>query len=544
MFDAMKLSIARFRRSEDGALIIFGLILFVLLLMMGGLVVDLMRYETTRTTLQNTLDRSTIAAASISQKLDRASVVRDYMTKAGIADELQSVTITAGQNSAIVNAVGVADTHPMFLHMLGIDKFDAVGRSQAEQAISNLDIALVLDVSGSMTGAKIANLKVAAKQFVDTILGNDPNHRVSITIVPYNAQVNIGPDLVSKFNITQANGVDGNGDGITDVNCIEIPTGVTTVPALSQSIAMPMMAYADIAHNTNKTNAFVSPTDVNYAKPNYGSAFCKPTTVNVVRLPNNDPNVLKSQIDALQAGGNTSITIGMKWGSTLIDPSMKGAYNELIAAGKIPASLANRPYAYDDHNALKIIVLMTDGEHVAHDRVTDAYKTGLSGIYKSADGYYSVHFAAGRPAVAGANEYFVPHLGSWAAAPFNGGVQQDWKDVWANLRLDYVAWQFYARALGTDSTTRNAVYSSTVSAMVATYASVPDMDASLDRTCTQVKDRGVVVYGIAVEAPQHGKDVILSCASSPAHFFDASASSIVNAFQTIASNITMLKLTQ
>ena len=542
MFVAVKLLVNRFRREDDGALIVFGLVLFVLMLMMGGFAVDLMRYENTRTNLQNTLDRSTLAAAALSQKLDREAVVRDYMLKAGIGDQLASVTVTSSQNTAIVNAVGRADTKPIFLHMLGIDRFDAVGRSQAEQAISNLEISLVLDVSGSMTGNKLAKLKVAASAFVDTMLANDPNHRVSISIVPYNAQVNIGPDLVSKFNITHHNNV-------ANVNCVEIPVAAYNTLALSRNDAMPMMAHADYANNTNRINGYVGWADSNYAVPNYGSVFCKPSTVNVVRLPNNDATVLKSQINALVAGGNTSITLGMKWGATMLDPSMRTVYGDFIGAGKIPANLANRPFGYDDPDNLKIVILMTDGEHVSHARILNAFKTGPSNIYRSSvDRNYSVQFTNGRPAVAGANEFYVPHLNTWQATPWTNGsgtaVLQDWRDVWKNLKTTYVAWQFYARALGTDSASRNTAYSNALNSLRGTYATVPQMDATLDQSCDLVKAQGVVVYGIAVEAPQRGQDVISSCATSPIHFFEASADGTASAFATIASNITMLKLTQ
>ena len=549
----------RFRRDEDGALIIFGLVLFVLMLMMGGFAVDLMRYENTRTKLQNTLDRSTLAAAAMSQQLDREAVVRDYMLKAGLANQLANVTVTSGGNATSVQATGRADTQPFFLHMLGIDRFDAVGRSQAEQSISNLEIVLVLDVSGSMRGTKLANLKIAANQFVDTILDNDPNHRASISIVPYNAQVNIGPDLVSKFNITDINGVDANGDGATDVNCIEIPLDDFDTAALSLTAPMPMMAYADITSTTNKTTSFVAPTS---EVPNYGSVFCKPSTVNVVRLPNNDRNALKSQIDALLAGGNTSITLGMKWGATMIDPSLRTVYNQFIAADKIPANLPDRPFAYDDRQSMKIIVLMTDGEHVSHSRVTDGYKSGPSPILKSiGDGNYSIQFATGRPAIAGTKEFWVPHLAydaahvadGWQATAWDSGdgtTIQDWRDIWASMRATHVAWQFYARALGTDSTTRNSVYNSVLNGtptqpgMRDTYASVPDMDATLAQTCNQVKAEGVVVYGVAVDAPTNGQEVIAACATSGVHYFEATPEEIDSAFQTIASNITMLKLTQ
>jgi Flp pilus assembly protein TadG len=542
MLNAVKISVNRFRRDEDGALLVFGLVLFVLMVMMGGFAVDLMRYENTRTTLQNTLDRSTLAAAALSQKLDREAVVRDYMQKAGIGEQLQSVTVTTSQNSSVVNAVGRADTNPFFLHMIGIDEFDAVGRSQAEQAISNLEIALVLDVSGSMTGVKLANLKIAAMAFVDTMLDNDPNDRVSISIVPYNAQVNIGPDLVSKFNITNPNNVD-------DVNCVEIPTAGFNTLALSQTDPMPMMAYADYSYNTNRIDGWVSHNDTSYAKPNFESVFCKPSTVNVIRLPNNDADVLKSQVDALEAGGNTSITLGMKWGATMLDPSMRPVFGDLSGAGKVPAELANRPYAYSDPDNLKIVILMTDGEHVSHTRIVDAFKTGPSNIYRSVDdGNYSVRFTTGRPVSAGTNEFYVPHLNTWQAAPWTNGtglaLQQDWRDVWKNLKATYVAWQFHARALGTTSATRNTVYSNTLNSLRGTYASVSNMNTTLDQTCDLVKAQGVIVYGIAVDAPTNGQQVISSCATSSVHYFEASPEGMESAFATIASNITMLKLTQ
>ena len=126
----------------------------------------------------------------------------------------------------------------------------------------------------------------------------------------------------------------------------------------------------------------------------------------------------------------------------------------------------------------------------------------------------------------------------------HGGVEQDWKGIWANLKMTYVAWQFYARATGTDSTTRNNIYNAKVSAMKQTYESVTSMDDHLQQSCAQARGNGVIVYGIAVEAPSHGQDMIRQCASSDANYFDASATTISTAFRTIATNITQLKLTQ
>ena len=70
------------------------------------------------------------------------------------------------------------------------------------------------------------------------------------------------------------------------------------------------------------------------------------------------------------------------------------------------------------------------------------------------------------------------------------------------------------------------------------------MDTTMLQSCTQAKDNGVVIYGIAFEAPPQGQAVISGCASSPAHYFDAQGLSIQTAFRAIASNISQLRLTQ
>ena len=523
----------RLQRDEDGSLIIFALVLFLLMAMVGGFAIDLMRYESSRTDLQNSLDRCTLMAASIDQTLDPEAVVKDCVDKAGFGSDLEAVQVTQSLNSRSVVSKGRVDTKPFFMHLIGIDKFDALGTSGAAQAITNVEIALVLDVSGSMSGAKLANLKIAAAEFVDNMLANDPNHRISISIVPYNAQVNLGSVLRAKYQAV-------NLHGVADVNCLELPPSVFYAAGIPRNVDLPMMAYSDHFYGTSQTNAAVSPTSGS-ALPNYAATFCTKQPANIVRLPSQNVTTLKSQINGLVAGGNTSITLGMKWGLSLIDPSARGMYDELIGANQMGAGLSGRPFDYTDPQSMKVIVLMTDGEHVAHNRVTDAYKTGPSPIYKSAaDGQYSVYQASHV-----GNKYWVPHLGNWSATPYNGGVQQNWETVWSNLKVSYVAWQFYARALGSTNTARSTIYTNQMNGMVQTYDSVGGMNASLQQSCGLAKQNNVLVYGIAFEAPSNGQAQISQCATSSTHYFDAqNGAEIQAAFRTIASNLTQLKLTQ
>lgn len=526
--------IRAFHRDESGALIIFTLVLFMLMVMMGGVAVDVMRHEAMRTKLQNTLDRCVLMAASLDQRLVPETVLRDCVAKTGLTDQLADVRVVDALNRREVAAIGVAPTNPYFLHLIGINEFDAKGRSTATQAINNVEISLALDVSGSMSGTKIAELKVAAQQFVDTVTAGDEHKRVSISLVPYNAQVNLGADLMNQYNVQNRHSAAGS-------NCLELPQASYASTAMPKETALRQMAHADYAYNTNYAWGYVSPTDATYARPNFNATFCRTTSVNQVRLPSTNAETLKAQIRALEAGGNTSILMGMKWGVTLLDPQTRPVFQDLAAQNKMASELAVRPFAYNDNDTKKIVVLMTDGEHVSHTLITDAYKTGPSGIYKASDGRYSV-YKADR---VGTNKYWVPHSQSWASSayrPSRGSVtQQDWSAIWADLKVAYVAWQFYALPASNLGQDANTAFYAAFNAMVQSNPNRAGLNASLQQTCAAVKDQNVVVYGVAFQAPTNGQAQIRSCATSEAHYFDGD---IGSAFSAIASDITKLRLTQ
>ncbi len=536
----LSLLIRTFRKAEDGTLVIFALVLFVLMAMMGGIAVDVMKYEATRTQLSQTLDRCTLMAASLDQRLAPQEVVEDCVAKAGLGEQLQSVVVLEGFNSRDVQAVAKADTKPFFMHMLGIDRFDAAAGSRAEQKITDVEIALVLDVSGSMGGTKISNLRTAASKFVATMLDNDPNRRISIAIVPYNAQVNLGPTLLSKFNVTAPHNALNRPFDVANHNCLELPPSVFGTAGISRTVALPQMAQSDHAYGTDTGNYYTAPTSTSYAVPNFGANFCRTEANNVVRMPSQDKAQLQGWINGLTANGNTSIALGMKWGTALLDPSARSIYDEYIAAGQMSANLSGRPFDTGSRDSMKVIVLMTDGEHVAHDRINDDFKAGPSPIWRSSgDGRYSIYHA-GQP---GSAKYYVPHLNTWRTTAWTSNatpaVQQDWRSVWTNLKLSYVAWQFYGRPYG------YSAYTNAINTMRSTYASVAELNSRLQATCAQAKADGVIVYGIAFEAPLNGQTQISQCATSvEQHYFDVADREIETAFDTIASNLTMLKLTQ
>lgn len=474
--------------------------------------------------------------------------MRDYVAKAGLTEHLTSVTVAEGLNFREVTATATADTKPFFMHMIGIDEFDVHAASTAEQRITNVEISLVLDVSGSMIGTKLANLKTAASEFVDTVLSSDGENRVSISLVPYNGQVNLGPNLRAKYNIT-------NLHGVANVNCVDLPASVYNTTTMSRTTAMPLTAHADTFSSTSTSNLFSAPSS---NTPTATNRWCPQNPENIVRLPSNNIAALQGYINAMTAIGATSTNAGLKWGLALIDPESRQMFSEFVSASLIDRPFEGRPFDYSDPEALKVIVLMTDGDHFAEERMNDAYKTGTSTIYKSTgDSNYSIFHTS----KSGTSKYWVPHrnsgAGEWRAAAWNSGsgvsAALPWVQVWSELRVKYVAWQLYARALGTDSTTRTSTYNTWVSTF-RSLTPTTAMDNQLQQICANAKaNPNLIIYGIAFDAPTHGQQQIRMCttgydpaqpAKPSAYYFASTPANIKDAFRTIATNISQLRLTQ
>ncbi|WFE77289.1 TadE/TadG family type IV pilus assembly protein [Roseinatronobacter sp. S2] len=140
--------LVRFKRDENGSLVIFSVFLFMIILFVGALGVDLMRFEMERAKLQSTLDRAVLAAADIDQSLDPSIVVNEYFTKSGFPDSVTGVKVTEGLGYRSVSATARKQVNTHLLHMLGVETLSAPASGAAEERVDNVEISLVLDISG------------------------------------------------------------------------------------------------------------------------------------------------------------------------------------------------------------------------------------------------------------------------------------------------------------------------------------------------------------------------------------------------------------
>ena len=190
-------------------MVIFTFFVMAMMLLVGGMAVDMMRFENYRSRLQAAVDRSVLAAADLDVCLDPATdpaaVVEDFLAKAGFEDQVEDVVVTSGLSSCTVAVTAQIDVNTIFMQMVGIDQLTTPMAAVATEAATGIEISLVLDTSGSMgREGRIQALRPAAQAFVQTIMDSYPPGDVSISTIPYSSNVNIGPDLAAAFNLNGA----------------------------------------------------------------------------------------------------------------------------------------------------------------------------------------------------------------------------------------------------------------------------------------------------------------------------------------------------
>jgi len=343
-------SVARFARDESGTMTMFALFMLMMMLLVGGIGVDVMRNEMERTRVQATIDRAVLAAADLDQTLEPDAVVRDYFDKAGMSNYLTSVTVDEGLNFRTVTASANTTTPTQFMRLMGVDELPVPARGQAEERVSNVEISMVLDISGSMGwNSKMANLQDAAKVFVDTVIREETENLISISLIPYTAQVNAGFPIYDELTTNHRHDFS---------YCVDFEIADFSVAGLDLDQQYEQMQHFE--EGWNWSNPISNPG-------------CPQQDFEEIMPFSQDNNNLKARIDQYRARANTSIHLGMKWGVAMLDPSFRPITQALSLENRIDANFSNRPAAYSDVETLKTVVLMTDGQNVNTTRIQPWY---------------------------------------------------------------------------------------------------------------------------------------------------------------------------
>ncbi len=291
-----------------------------------GTAVDYSRANSVRSAMQAALDAAALTASRDAQGLSAAQITQkatDYFKSNFHRTEAGNVQVSATftnpvQGSFKLTVSATATVNPIFMSLVDVGPFDIGASADVNWGVKRLELALVLDNTGSMAqNGKIQALKTAAHNLLDTLrAAAKKDGDVRVAIIPFDTRVNIGTGFKTapwiNFSAYDVNPETWNGCVADRTQSYDVQD--TTPSTANSSTLFPAR---------NCTNSLASAMALSY-----------------------DWTALNNKIDQMTAAGNTNITIGLAWGWHALTTNP-------------PFTEAEVPQPDLD----KVIVLLTDGEN-------------------------------------------------------------------------------------------------------------------------------------------------------------------------------------
>ncbi len=343
--------LTRFWRNDDGGVAPFLALAAIPLMGFVAMAIDYSRASSVRTSFQAALDATALMLSKDANGLDPAQVAAKasgYFNALFNRPEAINVLIshqlsTPEQGSFKLNISGSGAVVPVFAKLLGKTQIGFSATTEVLWGMKKLNLALVLDNTGSMASSdKMTNLKVAAHNLLTTLknAAKDPGD-IKVAIVPFAVDVNVGPAHVDASWIDWTDWEEVNG------TCSH-----TSYKKKSSCVANnKVWTTAD----RNTWNGCVTDRDQNNDTTNAAPVTGSPATLfrahqasacPVAMMPlSHDWIALNDKIDAMTPAGNTNVTIGLAWGFQVLSP----------------VAPFNAPEA--EPNLDKVIIILTDGQN-------------------------------------------------------------------------------------------------------------------------------------------------------------------------------------
>jgi Flp pilus assembly protein TadG len=351
---------SRFSADASGSVAIMFAMTLVALCLFIGAAVDIGRWIQARQQTIVAMDAAVLAGGRILQIDDtnvsaaRVAALRYYeentKSRTPVIDD--TISFDAVDNKTAFAATGNAYIETAFLNLAHIPKLPLLNTSEASYSKAVLraggksndavEIAMMLDVTGSMAGSKITDLKKAAADLVNIVISDSTNaNPVRVAVVPFAEGVRLPSSANSKARGTPKTKVEYSYSSWGNNNkAIYYPTECVVERAGTNK-------YTDVAPGSGKYVMTLFNNDGN----NGNSGKCGlPAADEMVPLTNSK-TTLVNKINGLVLSGFTAGQIGTAWAWYTLSPNWNTLWNASSAAS-----------AYGS-GTRKIAILMTDGEY-------------------------------------------------------------------------------------------------------------------------------------------------------------------------------------
>ncbi len=348
-----------------------------------GVSVDLGRAYLVHDRLGRALDAAALAAGSSSGNADFIEDRFHRFFQANYPDGAlgDPFDLSIVQEDMVIAVSAKANVQTTFMRITGIEYITVESRAVVRKDLRGLEIALVLDVTGSMwstSGGRtnIRALKDASRDFINIIYDRvDEEDQIRIAIVPYAAMVNPGsvaPSIVDNPYVVNWLGTAyapyDPSDNTAWWGCVyerPYPHDVYDTSVAAGGYWTPFR-WLDTAstgnpwdnnwrHDNGSLNLNMPSGPLDSVGSSRNSNYWRHPNMGcpspIIPLQTGRANML-AHIDALTAWnrGGTLGNVGMAWGVRVLSPE------EPFTEGR----------AFDDDDARKVIVMMTDGDNTIY----------------------------------------------------------------------------------------------------------------------------------------------------------------------------------
>ncbi len=191
-------SVSRFLRrfrNDSGAVAIWFAVMALPLAVLSFGLIDVNRASVEKRHLQDALDAATLLAARSTATTDEQIQAIGAAALAAQLAGMSEATLLSSTFKVVgtkVTGTATAAVTPVIAN-LWLDGDMTVGaKAEVVRASTNIEVAIVLDITGSMSGSKIVDMKVAAKDLIDMVVQDVQTPYYSkAALVPYAAGVNV-----------------------------------------------------------------------------------------------------------------------------------------------------------------------------------------------------------------------------------------------------------------------------------------------------------------------------------------------------------------
>lgn len=346
MFTALKRNKRDFAKDEAGGVAIIFALMLIVVTFIAGMALDYSRIVHTKSKLAAAADAAALAAGRALHdgrytdaeiKALALAFFRENAIKAGEGfGTVSNTKVTIDRENSTVTFDVSADVKMTLTKVLREGDVSLPVSSAVVFEQIDIELGMALDITGSMRGKKLADLKLASKDLLDILIPDSgTSHDVRIGIAPYAASINAGPYAGLVSNNTSLDG------------CVWERTGP--------------QAFTDATPGPGTyLGGGAAPADID---PTQGTSYYSCPSAEVTPLTG-DKATLKNKINTLTAGGYTAGHIGAAWASYLVSPE----WGSIWPGDSTPAD-------YSDDSTLKVTLLMTDGIfNTAYENGTSDYQ--------------------------------------------------------------------------------------------------------------------------------------------------------------------------